>query len=117
MIAEARQYLADVIEPLGIPVHAYPPGSVSPPCAIVVPDDPYYLLRTLNGATGSVGLEVRLITAATDGGIRHLDALLEETIDLLTAARVRVEPIGAPTVDPDAGGLVAHISVVINWKD
>lgn len=117
MIAEARQYLADVIEPLGIPVHTYAPGSLSPPCAVIVPDDPYYLLRTLNGASAAVGLEVRLITAATDGGIRHLDDLLEETVDLLTAARVRVEPIAAPTVEDDASRLVARISVVINWKD
>lgn len=113
MIAEARQHLADVIKPLGIPVHAYPPGSVSPPYATVVPDDPYYLVRTLSGAAAAVALEVRLITK----DVRHLDDLLEQTVDLLTAARVRVEPIGAPTVDNDAGGLVAHIPVVINWKD
>jgi len=119
MITEAREHLAQALATLGVPVHAYSPGTVSPPAAVIVPGDPYFTTLTLAGTSASIGLEVELITstAASAAGAATLDGLITAAAELLAGTACHLGPVPAPRREPDSGLLTVRLPVTIHWRE
>lgn len=113
MIAETRDTVALALATLGIPVHAYPPESIAPPAAVLIPDSPYIEGHRVDGRI-VVRLQLQLLTLPKSA--RNMDALIEDSFALLLAARVLVDEVAAPTVDPDTGVLSCRISLMVQAK-
>lgn len=118
MISEAREYVAQALEPLGIPIHAYPPGTVAPPAAVITPGDPYYRPQGLSGDSAVIGLDVLLVTsgAAGDAG-RKLDDLIHAAAQLIGPTAARLSEVLAITQDSEGGPLMARLPVTIHWRE
>lgn len=114
MIAEARHAVADAIGGLGIPVHLYPPGAVTPPAAVLVWGSPLYEPRSASRVR--VGVDIRLVVSSASGGLSQasLDTLVDETVKaLLLAPRILVEEVQTPTLDFDTATLTAVVSTFV----
>lgn len=110
MIGEVRAHLADVLNPVGIPVHAYPPGAVAPPAIVIIPADPYCEGLVLQDAH-RIGLEARLFATNPQA----LDDLIDLVVATLIAAGLPPQPINRPDSDADTGTLYASVLVPIIW--
>lgn len=119
MIDQAREYVAELLSPLGIPVHPYPPATVAAPAAVVVPDDPYYTPTTLAAGPATIGLAVRLIVSAAAGidSQRTLDALIIAAASLLAGTPAALAPVPAVRPDPDTATLTAELPITIHWTE
>lgn len=113
MIGAARAALADALTGLGIPIHTYPTGSVTPPCITITWGSP--LIEPTTTLRDLIGLEAHLTATAAAGASSHerLDALVDAAIPMLLAAGIRVEPVPAPTSDDNGRTHTAVIPVLI----
>lgn len=116
MITDAREHVAALLTAAGVPAQPYPPATLTPPCAVLLPGSPYLTPAQLGGVT--VGLEVRLVvTAAGPDAPAALDALTEAAARALAAAGVPTGPVPAPVADADAGYLSLTIPTEVPWED
>ena len=116
-LAGVRAAIATALSGLGVPVHTYPPGTVSPPCVLLVPGSPYLDPGTGWG-TSEVGIDVRIVVNASAGpdAMERLDALVDAAVAALVTAKVGVQSVGAPTTSDDSGVVVADIPTLTAWK-
>lgn len=110
---EGRTAVADALAGLGIPVHPYPPGTVTPPAIVLdwgsPPLEPSTLRRTI------VGVDVRIFVSAAAATAAHerLADLLDAAYTALAAAGIRVGTIPAPTPNDDDRTLVAVLPALV----
>lgn len=94
-----------------MPVHAYPPGTLSPPVIAVLPGDPYWEGPTLLGGVHRVTLRAYVVASNP----RALDDLLDQVVAALIAAGLPPDSLPAPDTNADTGHLSAEVSVPIMW--
>lgn len=113
VIGDARHHLAEVLTGYGVAVHEYPPASIAPPVAFLIPDSPYLSAWTLAGER-TVGLQVQIVTAMK--APQSLDERLEAVLTALIAEGVEIGDISAPFPDSDTETLTARIPVTLYWE-
>ena len=117
-IAGVRAHIASALATLGIDIHTYPEGSVTPPCALLLPGSPYR-----DGGVGwdavNVGIDVRIVVA--DGfGLNSqatLDAYVDAACDALASASVEVGQVPSSVPDAEQAVLTCDIPTLTTWKD
>lgn len=114
MIAEAREAVEKALIPLGLPVHRYVSGTVTPSAAVLVWGSPLYQHRTASRAV--IGIEVRLVVSSAPGGPAQavLDTLVDEAVTALVGAGIQVDSVAAPTQDPDTATLSAVLATFVS---
>lgn len=114
MIKEARDTVAGALTTLGVPVHRYSQGTVTPPAAVLVWGSPLYTHRTASRAL--VGIDVRLVVSSASGGPAQaaLDALVDAAVTAMVGAGIQVASVVAPTQDPDTATLTAVLATSVS---
>jgi len=106
----ARLAVAAALADVGVPVFDQPPGSLQPPCVVLLPGQPWIASR------GHVTLDVVAYANPAGGNSTSL-TVLEDIIEAVREALARaVLPYGEtdpPTFDPDAGALSARTPVTL----
>jgi hypothetical protein len=117
-ISEVRAAIATALADLGVAVHAYPPGTVSPPCIVLLPG-PTYLDPGASWGSPQVGIDVRVLVSSSAGpaAMERLDDLVDGAVAALLGAGVQVTAVPGPSVDPDSAALVVDIPTTCVWKD
>lgn len=109
-LTEARSRLADALAGIGVAVHWAAPSTLTPPCVVVLPGNPW--IRPM----GSVALEVDCHTATAAGNAEALAALEQIVSNVRAALYVAgLSPgeVAPPEVNSDAHTLHAVIPVTI----
>lgn len=115
MIKEAREAVAGALAPLGIPIHRYPAGAVTPPAAALAWGSPLYERRT--GSRAVIGLDVHLVVSSAAGASAQaaLDALVDSAVQaLVTASGIQVDQVSAPSADSDTATLTAVVAAFVS---
>lgn len=118
-IAEVRAHIASALSGVGVPVHTYPPGSVQPPCVLLMPGSPYLQPGAAWGSV-NVGVNVRVVANDAYGpdGVASLDELLEAVLDALVAAEgVNVDSVSEPFADTEQGVQIFDIPTITNRRE
>lgn len=116
MISAARAHLAAALAGLGIPVHAYPPGTLTAPAAVIEWGSP--LVTPTTSSRDLVGLEVHISTSSAAGrsSVERIEDLVDAAVAaLVTAAGIRVDPVPEPT-SLDSGTHKAVIPVYVSTQ-
>ncbi len=97
-LKHARELAATVIAEAGITGHAYIPGRIAPPCAVVQAGDPY-IEQADTFAEHVLRLEVVLVlrTGDNERTATVIDEYLTTALDALDEAGFIVENVGQPT--------------------
>lgn len=117
-IAGVRAAIATGLSGLGVPVHAYPPQTLAPPCIVLIPGSTYLNPGAAWGQN-EIGLDVRVLVSSSAGpaAMERLDDLVDGVVAALIAADVAVGPVNGPTVDQDSAAIVVDIPTTATWKD
>ena len=117
-LADVRAEIATALADLGVPVHAYPPATVSPPAIILLPG-PTYLDPGATWGSPQVGIDVRVLVSSSAGpaAMERLDNLIDSAVAALLSAGLQVAAVTSPAVDPDSAAIVADIPTLCVWKD
>jgi len=117
-LAEVRGEIVTALANLGVAVHAYPPGTVSPPAVVLMPGTTY-LDPGATWGSPQVGIDVRILVSSSAGpaAMERLDSLIDSTVAALIGAGLQVAAVTSPTVDPDSAALVVDIPTTCVWKD
>jgi pimeloyl-ACP methyl ester carboxylesterase len=104
-LGDARAKVAAALVTVGVPVFAQPPGSLQPPCIVLIPGSPWIAPR------GRVTLDVVAYANPAGGNSTALDKLEDLVERLRFDLAVAELPYGdtdPPTFDPDSGWLSAR---------
>lgn len=96
-LSDARRSLADLLQPLGHQVYAYPVAVPSPPCITVFAQDNWVVNPRLNGHW-DLRLSLRLATT-TAGGNESALSTLEQMVWDVTRVIPVTNQIQAPKLD------------------
>jgi hypothetical protein len=109
-LTEARSRIADALDTIGVGVHWAAPSTLTPPCVVVLPRDPWIQ------PMGNVGLAVDCHTATAAGNAEALAALEQIVADVraaLYAAGLSPGVVAPPEVSSDSHTLHAAVPVTI----
>jgi hypothetical protein len=109
-LGDARQAVAASLADVGAPVFDQPPGSLQPPCVVLLPGQPWIVPR------GGVTLDVVAYANPAGGNstaLTVLEGLIEAVRGALWAHGLAPGETGQPIFDPDAGVLSASTPVTI----
>jgi len=109
-LQEAREAVGAALGPVSVPVHTFPPTSVSAPCVVLLPGSPWITPR------GQVAMEVTCFASLALGNgpaqVR-LEDLATEVGDALKAGGIPHGDLTPPIADTTAGLLSATYSVTL----
>jgi hypothetical protein len=92
-LTDARTWVADELAGIGVPVHASPPSQLTPPCLVVLADDPWLTPHTWG--TRAARFRVAVIAAAgpiTAAGLDRLEELTWAVLGVFPTAGEVGEP-------------------------
>lgn len=120
-LTAARHELAELLRADGIDAYTYPPETLSPPCVVVYPSDPFATPGTLGPAERfrmSVNYTLGCIVPALDNeaGLDACEALIEDVITALPPA-ITIARVSRPGLD-DTGAqgsvYVAEVDITVS---
>jgi hypothetical protein len=93
-LTESRQAIAEALVPLGVTIYGAPPENVSPPAAVVVPGQDWFIQATF--ASVRVQWQVTLMATMQGANVAALERL-EQLLWDATALLETVGTVGPPT--------------------
>ena len=107
---EVKNALTPTLNGLGVPVFDQPPGSIQPPCVVIVPGRPWIAPR------GAVNLEIVAYSNPAAGNthaLTDLEGMVEAVRDGLWVHGLAPGDTDPPEVNPDAGLISARTPVTL----
>ncbi len=95
---------------VGVPVHPYPPQSLSAPCVVITPGSPWIVPR------GHVTLEIvgyANSAGGPDAALTRLEDLVEKIRIALFSAQLAPQDTAQPVQETDAGVISAATPVTL----
>jgi hypothetical protein len=109
-LSSARTAVAAALAGVGVPVFDQQPGSVQPPCLVLVPGRPWIVPR------GAVNVEIVAHANPASGNsnaLTDLEDLVEAVRNGLWAAGLAPGDTDPPEVDSGAGSITARTPVTV----
>jgi hypothetical protein len=116
---EARHWLQEILEGLGLTIYPAPPETVTPPAAVVVPGDPW--VSALTYGKTQVVLEVTVLASVSGSNAAAYDRLEDSLwkIGKTLEGKALVGPSKAPRLQTFGAAQVAaaDLTITIHMED